>query len=298
MDFYAETKKVLKLVEPGIWAITSPHVLYLSPAQGQAYSANKTNSDYNSFHDTTVNIILDNSTDIIAPYNDGFTLVDLGPEYPDKTLPLMQTAHARGVVMDYVPVDINPNYITIAENAARPYARYVQGIQSLFEDCANKIPANTHKSRMVFIGLTFMNFEPDVILKTMRSIAGPSGHVGVATEFIGPTNTPDKIEDHYRNEQVRKFALGPATNLNIDPAGLDFDIRFRNHRIEFGFVATRAIRHMEPDITIAAGERIIMGVSYRYTLDEWLTILRGRHSSEQTRIWTSPSGCIGFALTP
>jgi hypothetical protein len=288
---YDETKKYLKKTDNGLWEFTSPHVLYLTTEQGKTYSSNKEDTDYNRFHDETVEIIDNNKQDILSYFDTDFTLVDLGPEYPDKTLPLMKEMHRQNRSLHYIPVDINPDYVQIAVNAAMPFAQKIYGMQSLFEECADKIPTESYSSRFVFIGLTFMNFDPDKIIQMMKIIAGQGGTIGIATELITDQNSIHDIISHYQNENVRQFALGPIKNLDIDHHKIEFDIRFDNHRVEVGFI----FKSPAPHLGINIDDRMIVAVSHRYTINEFEYILKAAGS--MSRLWLSKSGRTTFAIS-
>lgn len=288
--FYEETKKFLKKTADGVWEITSPHVLYLSSDQGKAYSSNKADPAYNSFHDETVQIIDRHKQEILSLLGDRLTLIDLGPEYPDKTLPLIKEFQRQNKSLDYVPVDINADYVKIAEDAARPYAGRVFGIKSLFEECAGQIPAETHPHKLVFIGLTFMNFHPAKAMSMMRSIAGENGSIGFASELITDKNSIDDIKQHYLNESVSDFAMGPLKNLGVDHRDVEFNVQFNQGRVEIGFVFQTSV----PDLGIDAGDRVIVGISHRYRLETLKDLLA--NTGRPSQVWTSDSGKTAFAL--
>jgi uncharacterized SAM-dependent methyltransferase len=291
MNFYNETKRFLKKTKADVWELTSPHVLYLSEEQGRSYASHKDDAEYRKFHDETVEIVQTNAGQILGAPHSGIALIDLGPEYPDKTLPLMIEAWKRGIDLDYIPVDVNEGYVQTAIRAARPYATRIFGVNALFDSCAAHIPVEVTGPRMVFIGLTFMNFNPQDILGVMKAIAKPGGIVAVASELLTPHNTPQDVLKHYQNQQAYEFALGPMRNLQLDPQKLDFDVRFENRRVEAGFIFRKAAT----DLGISAGQRIIAAVSYRYSRQEFEHILTT--TIGPTRLWQSESRKNALALS-
>lgn len=291
MNKYDETREYLHKVNSGLWEIISPHVLYLSPNQGETYSSMKENEDYNRFHDETIQIIEGKKKEILAHLDTNhLTLIDLGPEYPDKTLPLMKEMHSTGHPIDYLPVDINENYLKIAADAARPYVNRIFTLNCRFEDVAQRIQLEMVGKKFAFIGLTFMNYNPEKIIRMMKDIVGDDGAIGIATELITPQNTIDTIKHHYQNEQTRQFILEPVKNLNINLDKTEIDIRFENGRVEAGFI----IKEDLPDLGIQSNDRIIVAISHRYHINDLKDILN--KCSPESYIWTSESNKTAFVL--
>jgi len=189
-----------------------------------------------------------------------------------------------------LPVDINEDYLKIASRAAEPFANKVLPINDIFSNCYKKIPDNINFKRFVFIGLTFMNFEPEIILNGMAKIAGEGGSICIATELISATNKIEDIEKHYKNSEVEKFSMGPLLNLNVNPDALKFDIRFKNGRIEIGFIIKSEVK----ELGFHQGDRFISGVSYRYTAEELSNVLD--NTPCKSEIWISGSEKVALAV--
>ena len=290
MDFYAETRTHFRKTAAGLFEITSPHVLYLSQEQAVAYSGNKQDDDYRSFHDETVLLARRHAVDITATMPNDFALIDLGPEYPDKTIPVLEQAALSAKSCHYLPVDINPDYVQIAADAALPFTHRVSGITSLFEDCACVLPKDSPNYRLVFIGLTFMNFVPKDILSTMTEISG-GGSICVASELLSPENPETKIVKNYCNPHVKEFAFQPLKNLGFDKCDVNYSVRFNEDRVEIGFVS----RTSKPELDVAINDFLLIGKSYRYT-EETLRETLQENTGKEPKIWVSPNKNAALAL--
>ena len=289
MDLFAETRKYLTGDGRGNWSFKSGHVLYLSSEQGRFYSRGKEGDEYNAFHDATVRLINRFASEIIGQLPEKLTIIDLGPEYPDKTLPLLRARKLRAAPADYVAVDVNGDFLSIATQAASPYARSSRGISALFQKCADAIPADIYPDRLAFIGLTFMNAAHYEVMPMMRGIAGSRGYIGVATELVTKDNPVSKILAGYNTPDHEDFTFAPLKNLGIERSSVVYDIGFRNGRVELGYLFDKAVNHLG----IQAGDRIMVVPSYRYTADQFAGILQnyGRAS-----VWREPKGKTAVAL--
>ena len=79
-----------------------------------------------------------------------------------------------------------------------------------FEACQPLIPQEAYlRPVYVRLGITFMNFEPKVILPILKSIAGEKGYVILATELITKDNSIEKTLSGYNIEECEEFSFGP-----------------------------------------------------------------------------------------
>lgn len=284
---------LLRPVAPHVWE-AEHHLLYARDDQAQAYEKLKKNNGYNSFHLSLIQVMRQHASAICEHVSTPFTLIDLGPAYPDKTLPLMRHAYRHGISFDYIPVDINKKWMLTAAEVAKPYARNVRGVQNLFEKCITGLPKDMHPHRFVFIGLTFMNFDPINILNLMKKIAGPGGVVGIAQELLTDSNVIDSIRTHYQSSEFQLLSYGVLANLGVDPDPDDFIYsaifdRDRN-RIEMGFFFRKPCERLG----IEAGDRLITIVSHRQPYGKFARLAETQ--VKRPKIWLSPDRTMALAI--
>jgi hypothetical protein len=252
----------------GSWLLTEPHLLYLSESQSRAYLQAMENDQYSSgFHSATVETIARNVSEMVDPVlHRKLALIDLGPGYPDKAIPIGKFCNANKIPLHYVPVDISSEFLTIAARAMARFSHNISPIHSKFEACGSQLQEiGLNDECLVMIGLTFMNFEPGVILPLLRRIGPKGARFLVAAELVTPENTVERILNQYRVDEARDFAFGPLSVVGIEPAFIDFDVRFVNDRVEFVFTLKSNIPKILFDRGLRVGHRITTAVSYRYT---------------------------------
>jgi hypothetical protein len=218
--FFQETLKYLKQssFDSKSYELIEPHLLYLSEEQSQGYLQAMDDKSYSgSFHNAIVEIINTHLPEIFSDKLSGVSLIDLGPGFPDKTIPIADFLKNQKTDFYYYPVDISPTYLELAERTIRKSTPHVFPIHCRFEEIEHHLPKPVHgRENFVMIGLTFMNFQPEVIFKLLKSTVMNQGHVILATELITDTNTTSCIVENYRNKTIKEFAAGPICNLGFE----------------------------------------------------------------------------------
>jgi hypothetical protein len=138
------------------------------------------------------------------------------------------------------------------------------------------------------IGLTFMNFEPDKILSTLRQIGPRGSRFLVASEMITSENTLERILSQYRVDEARKFAFGPLKLAGVAETAVEYDVAFANGRVEFVFRINDDVPKVLSDRGVRIGDRVKTAVSYRYAMSE-LNAAFVRHGFSG-RAFFSPDG--------
>ncbi len=132
LNFKNEVLSHLRKTDESTWELTEPHLLYLDDSSATHYLEAMKNDEYSAgFHSETVEVIEKNKESIL----EGFThinLIDLGPGYPDKSLPLAKEFKSKGT-LSYYPVDVSPLYLKVAEEAMKNYVNSVTTIHERFE---------------------------------------------------------------------------------------------------------------------------------------------------------------------
>lgn len=282
--------KCLKREGVDRWLLTEPHLLYLETVDAQNYlEAMKTSRYSSGFHSDAVKIITKYSG-LIVGTRSRLCLVDLGPGYPDKTLPIAQYCKDKLVSLQYVPVDINQSFLDIATAEVRKYTTDIKPIQALFEECADKIPAAPSQDILVMIGLTFMNFSPNKILSLLKKLGGQHGRALIACEILSPGKSIDEILRRYRTPEAQEVAFNPIRSLGAVKDDITYSVEFKDGRIEMSFQLRRALANLP------AGSNIVTAVSYRYTESELRQYIQP-HFNHMDFIWSENTATVVGVLS-
>ena len=277
MNLFQETLKYLKKDEKkdNHYYLIEPHLLYLSEAQSNSYiNVTKNDQYFNSFHYETLELIHSNLGKICGQ-NDSFSLIDLGPGYPDKSLPIARYMQSKGSLIDYYPIDISASFLQLAEKEMSSHVLAVTPICARFEECQPFIPSQAFaKTSLLMMGITFMNFDPNLIIPLLKSIAGKEGRVMLSTELITENNSIKSILSSYQIKECEEFTFGPLKNLGLDRNSVNYLAEFRNSRVETKFLLSSPFKM--PGIQLKEGDIITTAISYRYSLDD-LKILLGKY---------------------
>ena len=281
---FEETKRFLKKVAPMTWELTEPHLLYLDEKQSADYLQVMQDQNYSqTFHNDTVGLIENHLEELFPNQKTEVSLIDLGPGYPDKSLPMAKFLKKRGQNVFYYPVDVSLKYLSIAEHEMFPYCERVTPIHSLFEIAHQKIPTDAY-TRPVYtlIGLTFMNFPSKTILNLLTKLSGTkNSFVIFASEMISINNPQEKIIEAYRGPAMQTFTFGPLRHLGLGEDQVIFTPIFSKQRVEIRFVIKKMINHLP----IQKGDTVITAVSYRYTENEFIRLVK--HYFHEYKIWYS-----------
>jgi uncharacterized SAM-dependent methyltransferase len=284
------------LHRPGYFLLNEPHLLYLSDEQSELYLDAMKSEDYSSsFHGPTVAILKANLDAIFADVGRAVSLIDLGPGYPDKSLPIVAFLKGRGIACTYVPVDISRKFLDLAAGTVAPLVERVCPVHAMFEACAGRIPPEIYRdSTYCMIGLTFMNFPPDDLLPLLKRLARDRGRVIVATELLTAAKTPEVILRSYRTDEARAVGFGPLEHLGLREGDVSYCPAFVNGRVELQYTLRRAPSGQTELLPLKAGHTVVTAVSYRYTRAELVAILE-RHFAAH-RIFESDDGGAAVAV--
>lgn len=282
---FQETFKYLK-PHPRLtdtFLLIEPHLLYLNNSQAESYLELMNNPKYaESFHSDTVKIIKRELSQLFPNHLSEMTLIDLGPGYPDKSLPIAEYFKSMQIELDYVPVDVSRLFLDIADQNVKPLVRSTAPIQARFEDCRDHIPERFYQqTAFCMIGLTFMNFPPETFISLLKKIAGKNGAVIIASELLGADKTVEHILASYRNNEARNLLQGPLLNLGFDENMIEYDVQFNDSRVEMGFNLAQIPKGPLESAGLKKGSRVITGISYRYSKEELEKLLQIYFTSAQ-----------------
>jgi len=297
-NLFQETIQCLK-PDPkraGYFLLNEPHLLYLSDEQADIYLDAMESEDYSSsFHGPTVDTIKSNLPDIFSNIGEGVSLIDLGPGYPDKSLPMVRYLKDQQVPCKYVPVDISQPFLDIAAHHIKPFVEQVYPVHALFETCAGQVPAKVYQyTTYCMIGLTFMNFPPEMLLPLLKDIAGDLGRVIVASELLTAQKTTEVVLMSYRTKEAQAVGFGPLKHLGFQENGLTYQPVFANGRVELHYKLEQEPGEALQALGVKSGDTMVTAVSHRYTEEQLNQLLGGYFKSH--RVFTSHDGGTAVAV--
>lgn len=268
---FKETIKYLKPhpINKNCFYLKEAHLLYLSESQSKTYLDAMESPDYsNTFHTDVEEIISKNLNEMFHNNYKEISILDLGPGYPDKTIPIVKYFQSENVPINYYPIDINLYFLDLASKTIKPYARNVVPINKKFEECANCIPKEAYNAEVFcLIGLTFMNFEPKKIIELLIKISNFNGTIILASELVAKQNTIENILKNYETDAAKQVAFGPLSNLGLKIEDTEYVVEFNNSCVEMGFI----LKKSTPELVehgLGIGSKIISAISFRYNEED------------------------------
>ena len=253
------------------------------------------NEAYSSFHTETVETIASYSEKIIGVKSSGFSLFDLGPGYPDKAIPLAKFCKTNSIDLEDYPVDISEEFLKLASKEMAPYSKSVFPIHARFEDLLPKIKnLKIRENSLFMIGLTFMNFEPDLILSLLKRLARAKSKILLATEILSSDGETESIVSKYSIPQAKEVAFGPLAIMGIKRKSVKDIVLFANGRIEMSFKLLTEPPLAAKLLGVKTGDTITTAISYRYKIEELNQILN--RYFQKVELFKSKAGSIVVAL--
>ncbi len=282
--------------DSGSFMLSDSCLLYLSEKQSLAYIEAMGNPTYNSgFHVPLVQII-ENNTELITAkilqHGSEIDFIDLGPGFPDKSMPILRSLRPLRKV-NYIPVDINKNFLSLAAKAVEPLVTSCTPVQALFNSYAEHRKIYTNQAaNFVMLGLTFMNLEQNSFIEIVRKICCNNTTLLVAAEVNLGSVHQKKLHNRYLTPEAASFVAGPLNLANISYIQHSYFVRQRQNRIEMGFVTD--IDQMVGETFVPRGCSIVTALSIRYTIGEMKTLLEELFSD--VRLIFTPDGQTVMAV--
>jgi len=232
----------------------------------------------------TEDAILARCADALAEQVGRTHLVELGSGSSTKTRRVIEAFRsAHGQDWTYIPIDVS---VTAVHGACVDLQqRYpgldVEGIASTFSRGLSLVEP-LHPKTVLFLGSTLGNFAPDDLDAFFRGLAGVLREGDHFVLGVDLAKDPDVLQPAYNDHAgaTERFILNVFHRMNRDlGAGLDVDaFRMRSfydaqqRQIEMWAEVDRPqtlrVEPLEMEFSIAGGERILVEVSRKFTIDQ------------------------------
>jgi hypothetical protein len=251
-------------ISPNVWDYSDSLLLYL-PSGVQTYeSLQETDTPYSRLVTKPEREYLQAiAQDVVNQLPGHFEYIDLGPGTEHKEQFFFDELKKQGKTFTYIPVDISEYYLSLAEKHASDQGIPVNAIQAAFEELPDILGEAT-LPRFVNLGLTFSNYDPEVILNLLKSIAGENGFVFINSQMKDRVDIVS-LRDAYSKDAVT-LADGKLELLGLDPH-IDVTPRETTDEIKCWCSIINPSDKLK-EKGIVAGDKLLVFQSLRYTKDQ------------------------------
>ncbi|MDB5266821.1 MAG: uncharacterized protein JWN89_636 [Parcubacteria group bacterium] len=248
-------------IGPNVWDYSDSLLLYISSGVEKYESLQEEDTPYFKLVIKPEREYLESiAKDVINALPSNFEYVDLGPGTEHKEQFFFDELKKQGKKFTYIPVDISEHYLKLAEQHAIDQGIPVSTIQSSFEEAAEVLGEGS-VPRFVNIGLTFSNYEPQVILKLLKTIAGKGGFVFINSQMR------DRLDINSLQRVYAEDALTLADDklklVGLDP-NADVTPRKADDAIKVWCSVIKPSLDLET-IGVVEGDKLLVFQSLRYT---------------------------------
>ena len=246
------------------WDYSDSLLLYISSGVEQYETLQKEDTPYFALVTKPEREYLQSiAKEVIQSLPSKFEFIDLGPGTEHKEQFFFDEIKKLGKECEYVPVDISDHYLKLAEEHANAQGIKVNPLKASFEELPSVL-GESSIPRFVTIGLTFSNYEPQIILDLLKKIAGKSGFVFINAQMRDRTDMAS-LQKVYAEDAVT-LADGKLKLIGLDP-NKDVTPRQTND----GFQVWCSLINQNKDtesIGMLPGDKILVFQSLRYTPEQ------------------------------
>jgi len=235
-------------------------------------------------------------------------VVGLGCGGGQKDAALLQRLKASGSTLRYTAVDVSTPLVITARLRAASFTDSTAGLVcdlESAEDLSDIIDPGKDPRLFTFFGM-MPNSEPQVILPRLQKLLRRSDTVALSANLAPGPDYLQGVEHVFRqydNPETAAWLLTFLYDLGVerDDGTIKFSIEESSQllriRADFHFAKTRSLGIGPETVEFAAGDRVRLFYSYRYTPDRLQAAL-GKSGLAITREWITASGQEGiFVVT-
>lgn len=286
-----------------IWNIADSKLWYVTPEQAKAYLDAVASDDYrNQIGSKEGQTMNQHYKSILAEITaDTINLIDLGCGNGKKAAFLISHLADRKKVR-YFPIDISSYMVqTAIHEVGKLDLAEITDVSwniSDFENLQNisRLFNKREFKNNVFLllGNTLGNFEIHELLYEVRASMNQGDYL-----LIGNGLDNGHMEDSFIRAcklNFEKLFTYIPLQLGLRKEDIEFDVRFRNSRIEFYFILKndKNIEFQDKTIHFFKGDQIVTGVTYHYNKNELMGYLKMYF--RETKMWTLADGSYMLAL--
>ena len=286
-----------------VWNLSDSKLWYLTPEQAQSFLDLEQSKDYQKdVIQKEIDLIEKNIDEITRGIkNKSVNLVDLG--CGDGKKAAMFLSHLKDKVkLRYCPIDISSYMVEKAiERMSKTHVKEIVKLQwniSDFENLENITPllryADFKENFMLLLGNTLGNFEIHELLFEIRSAMKDGDFLLIGNGLYN--QNAELLVKSYKNSQIDTWLGKILSQIGLEKENLEYNVRYRNSRIEEYYTITRDIEvtFLGRTVRFNKGDQIITAVSYKYTKEDFMSYLKMYFSG--VNLFTSKDGSYALAL--
>lgn len=210
-------------------------------------------------------------------------IIDLGCGNGEKAKAILSSLKKE---ITYFPIDINDFMLKSAlkniSKLKKIKVEFSKNNKTDFMNLKKIVKKIKKKTTNVFLllGGNFENNEPHQLLHEIRSIMKENDFLLIGNKLSHPS--VKKMINYYKNNKLIENLMKKTLELGgFDLNSLSYSARFKGNRIEIFFIFKKdqTISALNKTFSFKKGDKIIVGVSYKYT-EEKLRELLGMYFSD------------------
>lgn len=267
-----------------IWNIADSKLWYLTPEQAQAYLDLENSKEYLKTvnEDEGQKLIESKAKEILKwAKEEPINVIDLGCGDGKKAAGLIKALDGK-IKVKYCPIDISSYMVSKAiETFSKERIAEIVEFQYNISDFEN-LGNVTHllnlgeykKNLVLLLGNTLGNFEINELLHEIRGSMKGNDLI-----LIDAAIADEKIEERTKsqgeNKDVDNFLIKMPLLLGLKEKDLEYNTRFKNHRIEFYYTIKndKTIKLNEKKVDLNKGDQIVVAVAYKYSESDLISYL-------------------------
>ncbi len=286
-----------------VWNLADSKLWYLTPGQAQAFLDLEQSKDYQKqVIQKEIDLIEKNINEITYGIkNKSINLVDLGCGDGKKAVIFLSYLKDK-VKLRYCPIDISSYMVEKAiERMSKTHVKEIVKLQwniSDFENLENITPllryGDFKDNLILLLGNTLGNFEIHELLFEIRS-AMKDGDLLLIGNGLDNRNSEELVKS-YKHAQIDNWLGRILLQIGLKKENLEYNVRFRNSRIEEYYTITRdtEVTFLGRTVRFNKGDQIITAVSYKYNKDDFMSYLKMYFS--EVGLFTSKDASYALAL--
>lgn len=265
LDWFRERAfSSIRKISDGVFDYSDSLLLYI-PGSYEEYE--KAQHEGNPYHDVVTvperNYLQQIMKGVVARLPQNFEYIDLGPGSEHKEQYVFDQILEQGKKCVYRPVDISEKFLNEAVDYAEHQGILAEPVRASFEELPS-ILKKSDKPRFVSLGLTYINYNPQEILKLLADIAGSNGYI-----FIG-AQIRERVDVKRLVEIYAKDAL-PVANAKLKLLGLDAEVDVEDLHTNDDIQVWCTLKKVTPrlaEMGLKVGDKVLLFQSLRLSIDK------------------------------
>jgi uncharacterized SAM-dependent methyltransferase len=286
-----------------IWNIADSKLWYLKPEQAQAFLDLENSQDYKKdIIQKEIDLINENIDDMVKDLKGKYwNIVDIGCGDGKKAVIFLNKLKGDFKVR-YCPIDISSYMVEkalqkIKKTDVEEVIKFQWNISDFenISNVSNLLRYDKFKENFfLLLGNTLGNFEINELLYEMRSAMKGDDYLLIGNGL--DNQKEEEILEAYNNTFLDKLLVKTLLQIGFKEENLKYGARFKNSRVEMYYTILKdcKIKFLEKEIKFNTGDQIIVGVSYKYNKNDFISFLRLYF--DQVDIKISEDGSYALAL--